>query len=70
MNIQEFQSKILMQRYGLNVQRFKVADTPAQAATAAKEMRTLRFESQNAVLSREHCSDLSVCLYFDVICRG
>lgn len=38
LNIQEYQSKILMERYGLNVQRFKVADTPAQAATAAKEL--------------------------------
>jgi succinyl-CoA synthetase beta subunit len=40
LNIQEFQSKILMERYGLNVQKFKVADTPAQAAAAAKELRT------------------------------
>ena len=40
LNIQEYQSKILMERYGLNVQRFKVADTPAQAATAAKELST------------------------------
>lgn len=38
LNIQEYQSKILMARYGLNVQRFKVAETASQALQVAKEL--------------------------------
>lgn len=51
LNIQEYQSKILMERYGLNVQRFKVADTPAQAASAAKELQAKELVIKAQILA-------------------
>lgn len=38
LNLHEYQSKQLMEKHGINVQRFRLADSPAQAETAVKEL--------------------------------
>lgn len=39
LNIQEYQSKQLLKSFGVNTQRFQVADTPAAANAAASQLR-------------------------------
>ena len=38
LNLHEYQSKRLMERYGVNTQRFKMAVTAQEAGEAAKEL--------------------------------
>jgi hypothetical protein len=45
LNIQEFQSKQLMRKYGVNTQPFGIADTPQQAAEVANQLSTFLYTS-------------------------
>lgn len=38
LNLHEYQSKALMEKYGVNTQRFLVATTPDEAEKAAKKL--------------------------------
>ena len=38
LNLHEYQSKELMNRFGLNTQRFKVISTPEEASKATEEL--------------------------------
>jgi succinyl-CoA synthetase beta subunit len=38
LNLHEYQSKELMAKFGVNTQKFKVADTPRDAEEASKEL--------------------------------
>ena len=43
LNLQEYQSKKLMADCGITVQQFKVASTPAEAASVAKQLSESSF---------------------------
>ena len=40
LNLHEYQSKELMAKFGVNTQKFRVADTPAAAEAGARELST------------------------------
>lgn len=40
LNLQEYHSKQLMAKYGVNTQKFRVSATPEEAYQAAKELST------------------------------
>ena len=40
LNLHEYQSKELMAKYGVNTQKFQVADTPAAAEAGARALST------------------------------
>ncbi|CAL9705030.1 unnamed protein product [Knipowitschia caucasica] len=48
LNLQEYQSKKLMQDSGVTVQRFYVADTASEALEAAKRLMSSRLQSRRA----------------------
>ena len=41
LNLHEYQSKDLMEKYGVAVQKFRIANTPEEADRAARELGTL-----------------------------
>ena len=49
LNLQEYASKKLMAEYGVNVQKFGVAETPEEAATVARHLSKLI--SYNVIVS-------------------
>ena len=47
LNLQEYQSKQLMSEFGINVQKFKTAESADEAGRAAKELGRVRFEKES-----------------------
>lgn len=49
LNLQEFQSKELMNKYGLMTQKFKIISEASQAERAAKELSTYTYRRYSIV---------------------
>ena len=50
LNLQEYQSKQLMSQFGINVQKFKTAESADEAGRAAKELGRFVFKKKLTVV--------------------
>ena len=51
LNLQEYQSKELMVKYGINTQKFRMAETPQQADRAVKELNVVEVVVKAQILA-------------------